>query len=132
MLKKPKSPIPIDQIDGMIRTIRGTRVMPDRDLAKIYGVPTKAFNQGCKTKSTAVSRGFYVSADLGRSQGTSGFKVTICDLETGRERQISAICLHRIRCVDGCQYPKQRAGCSDEHFCCPSLCENARGTSRHA
>jgi len=55
MPKKPKSPIPIDQIDGMIRTIRGTRVMLDRYLAKIYGVPTKAFNQ-----STAVSRGFYI------------------------------------------------------------------------
>ena len=34
MPKKPKSPIPIEQIDGMIRTIRGTRVMLDRDLAK--------------------------------------------------------------------------------------------------
>src|SRR5206468_12050065 len=48
MPKKPKSPILIEQIDGMIRTIRGTRVMLDRDLAKIYGVPTKAFNQAVK------------------------------------------------------------------------------------
>jgi len=48
MPKKPKSPIPIEQIDGMIRTIRGTRVMLDGDLAKIYGVPTKAFNQAVK------------------------------------------------------------------------------------
>src|ERR1700693_989578 len=32
----------------MIRTIRGVRVMLDRDLAKIYGVPTKAFNQAVK------------------------------------------------------------------------------------
>jgi hypothetical protein len=48
MAKKPKSPIPIEQIDGMIRTIRGTRVVLDRDLAKIYGVPTKAFNQAVK------------------------------------------------------------------------------------
>ena len=37
--KQPKSPIPIEQIDGMIRTIRGIRVMLDRDLAKIYRVP---------------------------------------------------------------------------------------------
>ena len=48
MPKKPKSPIPIEQIDGMIRTIRGTRVMLDRDLAKIYGASTKAFNQAVK------------------------------------------------------------------------------------
>jgi ORF6N domain len=32
----------------MIRTIRGTRVMLDRDLARIYGVPTKVFNQAVK------------------------------------------------------------------------------------
>jgi ORF6N domain len=32
----------------MIRTIRGVRVMLDRDLAKIYGVPTKALNQAVK------------------------------------------------------------------------------------
>src|SRR4029450_1991033 len=45
MPKKPKSPIPIEQIDEMIRTIRGVRVILDRDLAKIYGVPTFRFNE---------------------------------------------------------------------------------------
>ncbi len=32
----------------MIRTIRGVRVMLDRDLAKIYGVPTFPFNEAIK------------------------------------------------------------------------------------
>jgi hypothetical protein len=45
MPQKSKSPVPIEQIDGMIRTIRGVRVMLDRDLAKIYGVPTFRFNE---------------------------------------------------------------------------------------
>ena len=48
MPRKPKSLIPIEQIDGMIRTIRGTRVLLDRDLAKIYGVPTFRFNEAIK------------------------------------------------------------------------------------
>jgi hypothetical protein len=48
MPKKPKSPIPIERIDEMIRTIRGVRVMLDRDLAKIYGVPTFRFNEAIK------------------------------------------------------------------------------------
>ena len=43
-----KSLIPIEQIDGMIHTIRGVRVMLDRDLAKIYGVPTFRFNEAIK------------------------------------------------------------------------------------
>jgi hypothetical protein len=46
--KRTKSPFTVEQIDAMIRTIRGVRVMLDRDLAKIYGVPTKAFNQAVK------------------------------------------------------------------------------------
>jgi hypothetical protein len=48
MPKKPKSPIPIEQIDGMIRTVRSTRVMLGSDLAKIYGVPTFRFNEAIK------------------------------------------------------------------------------------
>jgi hypothetical protein len=46
--KKTKAAVAIEQIDGMIRTIRGMRVMLDRDLAKIYGVPTFRFNEAIK------------------------------------------------------------------------------------
>ncbi len=48
MPKKSESSVSVEQIDGMIRTIRGTRVMLDRDLAKIYGVPTFRFNEAIK------------------------------------------------------------------------------------
>ena len=48
MAKKTKSPVAVEQIDEMIRTIRGVRVMLDRDLAKIYGVPTFRFNEAIK------------------------------------------------------------------------------------
>src|SRR5215471_18976027 len=48
MAKKPKSLIAIEQIDEMIHTIRGVRVMLDGDLAKIYGVATFRFNQAIK------------------------------------------------------------------------------------
>jgi ORF6N domain len=46
--KKTKAPVTIEQIDGMIHTIRGVRVMLDRGLAKIYGVPTFRFNEAIK------------------------------------------------------------------------------------
>jgi len=48
MVKKSKLPVPIEQIDGMIQKIRGARVILDRDLAKIYGVPTFRFNEAIK------------------------------------------------------------------------------------
>jgi hypothetical protein len=47
-VNKAKSLITVEQIDGMIRTIRGTRVILDSDLAKIYGVPTFRFNEAIK------------------------------------------------------------------------------------
>jgi ORF6N domain len=46
--KKTKSPVTVEQIDGMIRTVRGVRVILDSDLAKIYGVPTFRFNEAIK------------------------------------------------------------------------------------
>ena len=48
MLGKSKSLVPIEQIDGMIRTVRGARVILDSDLAKIYCVPTFRFNEAIK------------------------------------------------------------------------------------
>src|SRR5882762_10813477 len=48
MPQKSESLVTVEQIDGMIRTIRGVRVMLDRDLAKIYGVPTFRFNEAIK------------------------------------------------------------------------------------
>ena len=48
MRRQSESLIPIEQIDEMIRTIRGTRVILDSDLAKIYGVPTFRFNEAIK------------------------------------------------------------------------------------
>ena len=37
-----------DQIDSMIQSIRGVRVLLDADLARIYGVSTSRFNEAVK------------------------------------------------------------------------------------
>ena len=37
-----------DSIHSRILTIRGVQVMLDRDLAELYGVPTKVLNQAVK------------------------------------------------------------------------------------
>ena len=39
---------PIELIEDIILTLRGQRVMLDRDLAALYGVTTKVFNQAVK------------------------------------------------------------------------------------
>ena len=40
--------VALDAIRSRILTIRGVQVMLDRDLAELYGVPTKALNQAVK------------------------------------------------------------------------------------
>src|SRR5437588_5869223 len=48
MPQKSESPVSVEEIDAMIRTIQGVRVMLDRDLAKIYDVPTFRFNEAIR------------------------------------------------------------------------------------
>src|SRR4030042_1324624 len=43
-----KAVIPVEVIEGKILVIRGHKVMIDRDLAQLYGVETRAFNQAVK------------------------------------------------------------------------------------
>jgi hypothetical protein len=56
--KKTTAPATVEQIDTMIRTIRGTRVILDRDLAQICGVPTKVFNQAVKRNAVRFPEDF--------------------------------------------------------------------------
>ena len=43
-----ESLVPAARIERMILLIRGHKVMLDRDLAELYGVPTKVLNQAVK------------------------------------------------------------------------------------
>jgi hypothetical protein len=40
--------IPTEHLDALIHEVRGEKVMLDSDLARVYGVPTKALNQAVK------------------------------------------------------------------------------------
>ncbi len=42
------SVIPVENIENLIYLIRGQKVMPDRDLAALYGVETKRINEQVK------------------------------------------------------------------------------------
>jgi ORF6N domain len=45
---KTKALVPTETIEQKILLIRGQKVMIDRDLAKLYGVPTKSLNLAVK------------------------------------------------------------------------------------
>lgn len=48
MSRPRKSSAPPSAVEGVIHTVRGERVILDADLAKLYGVPTKALNQAVR------------------------------------------------------------------------------------
>lgn len=48
-MRNPKSSAMLqERIEGRILHIRGLKVLLDRDLARLYGVPTKVLNQAVK------------------------------------------------------------------------------------
>ena len=45
MPENPLTPVPIEQVTGAILVLRGHKVLLDTDLAELYGVTTKRFNE---------------------------------------------------------------------------------------
>jgi phage regulator Rha-like protein len=82
--KKTKAPAAIEQIDTMIRTIRGTRVMLDRDLAQIYGVPTKVFNQAVKRNAARFPEDFMFRLTKEEAEGVRISRSQIVTLKRGQ------------------------------------------------
>ena len=60
-----------ERIEQAILVIRGQRVMLDSDLAKLYGVSTKALNQAVKRNTDRFPEGLHVSSDPTREVGGS-------------------------------------------------------------
>ena len=54
----PKDIVPTERIADRIYLIRGRKVMIDRDLAALYGAPTKALNQAVRRNPTRFPEDF--------------------------------------------------------------------------
>ena len=52
--------IPIERIESKIIIIRGQKVLLDRDLADLYGVSTKVFNQAVKRNQSRFPQNFRI------------------------------------------------------------------------
>ncbi len=74
-MAKTDSLIPIERIASQIYLIRGQRVMLDADLAKLYGVATKALNQAVTRNRERFPDDFMfrlTAAEWNRSQTVTG------------------------------------------------------------
>ena len=68
-------PVPLELIERRIYLIRGQKVMLDADLAELYRVPTKAFNQAVKRNPDRFPEDFMFrlsSDELNQSQFVTG------------------------------------------------------------
>ena len=79
----------VDNIESLIKVIRGQQVMLDRDLATLYGVETKRLNEQVKRNTKRFPEDFMFSIDQGRM-----FKVANCDL---KRRTRTTFEIHALR-----------------------------------
>lgn len=68
--------IVIEQIEPLIKTIRGHKVILDHDLAHLYGVPTKLLNQAVKRNSSRFPEDFLFQMTQEESAGMRSQFVT--------------------------------------------------------
>ena len=66
-----------EQLEPLIFTIRGNRVVLDTDLARLYGATTKAFNQAFKRNQHRFPADF-------------AFQLTLTDLENLRSQFVTS------------------------------------------
>jgi hypothetical protein len=83
MPRKSQSPVAVDQIDDMIHTVRGIRVMLDSDLAQVYGVSTSRFNEAVKRNRNRFPEDFMFQLT---SEENTSLRSQIAILKPGRGR----------------------------------------------
>jgi hypothetical protein len=72
MPRRSKTPAATSAIDSAIRTLRGERVILDADLAKIYGVETKALNRAIERNADKFPSDFMFQLTAEEHQALKG------------------------------------------------------------
>ena len=85
MQRKKKTLTTIPQIDSVIHTIRGEKVILDADLARIYGVSTKALNQAVKRNADRFPPDFLIRLTRGEWTTLRSQFVTSKERRGGRQ-----------------------------------------------
>ena len=88
MPRTPKSPappsVPFESLESIIHPIRGERVILDSDLARLYGIPTKAFNQAVKRNRAKFPPDFLLELTLAEAEQLNRSRSQIVTLKRGQ------------------------------------------------
>lgn len=80
-MKKTPDPVVLDTIAGRILILRGQRVLLDADLAALYGVPTKRFNEAVRRNAARFPADFMLSLT---NHDLTALRSQIATLKPGR------------------------------------------------
>lgn len=69
--------VPLPAIEDVIHLVRGQKVILDADLARLYGVPTKALNQAVKRNSERFSEEFMFQLTSVETRALDGMRSQI-------------------------------------------------------
>src|ERR1700693_1171615 len=85
MAKKPETRniIPLEAIESRIFVLRGHRVMLDRDLAELYGVPLKRLNEQVKRNRRRFPDDFMLQLTMKEGKASAGSRSQIATLNRG-------------------------------------------------
>src|SRR4029453_15022128 len=87
VVRSKKAILPTDHIETLIQVMRGQRVIIDEDLARIYGVPTKALNQAIKRNLDRFPPDFLFQLNLKEAEWIRGLRSQIVTLKRGQHRK---------------------------------------------
>ena len=88
--------VPAEKITGKIYLIRGTRVMLDSDLAEIYGVETKVFNQAVKRNEARFPKTFRFQLTINEYKALRSQFVTLKNSTRGQHRKYDKTSIREI------------------------------------
>jgi hypothetical protein len=92
--------IPAEIIEQKIYFIRGHKVMLDRDLAVLYGVPTKALNQAVKRNRARFPDDFMFHLTSEEEMALRASRSQNVTLKRGQNVKYAPYVFHRTGCCD--------------------------------
>lgn len=92
--------VAIDALSDRIRLVRGQRVMLDSDLAELYGVATKVFNQAIKRNSDRFPADFMFQLTEAEGESLRSQIVTLNPVEPLRPQIADMVSFAILPCLN--------------------------------
>ncbi len=127
LMRKQAKTLTTNQLDQLIREIRGHKVMLDFDLARVYGVETKSLNRAVKRNADRFPKDFMFQIS---SREWENLKYQLVPQVLAMEVVVAGPTRSLTWCNYGCKCPQQCTGGADERLRRASVSQDARIAGR--